>query len=67
VEPVSDGGRRRAAFFGAHPDDVEIFALGTLLQLQSFGWDICWVIATDGSAANGERDPNLAAARRSEA
>lgn len=59
--------RKCAYFFGAHPDDVELFALGTLLQLQRCGWEIGWVIATDGSRAEGHRDLRMAKVRKAEA
>lgn len=58
---------KSAVFFGAHPDDAELFAAGTLLRLRDFGWDISWVIATDGSAAAGAPDQALAATRKLEA
>lgn len=55
------------AFFGAHPDDIEIFGLGLLLCLRQYGWTVDFVIATDGAAANGAADTELAATRREEA
>lgn len=56
---------RRALALGAHPDDVEIYCLGTLLRLQSLGWQIGWVVATDGQAG---LPPNAASGiRRHEA
>jgi LmbE family N-acetylglucosaminyl deacetylase len=60
---------QRVLALGAHPDDVEIYCLGTLLRLQQLGWQIGWVVATDGQAglpagaAPGlRRDEALAAA-----
>lgn len=47
---MSGSGAPRALAFGAHPDDVEIFHLGLLLTLQARGWEIGWVVATDGQA-----------------
>lgn len=41
---------QRVLALGAHPDDVEIYCLGTLLRLQRLGWEIGWVVATDGQA-----------------
>jgi len=42
--------QQRALAFGAHPDDVEIYCLGLLLKLQQEGWNVGWVVATDGLA-----------------
>lgn len=58
---------QRAIFFGAHPDDVELFALGTLLRLKSRGWEIGWVIATDGARSHGEPDSAMVERRDLEA
>ena len=55
----------RALAVCAHPDDVEIYCLGLLLQLQILGWEIGWVIATDGQA--GLADANADDQRRKEA
>jgi N-acetylglucosamine malate deacetylase 1 len=41
---------QRVLALGAHPDDVEIYCLGTLLRLQQLGWHVGWVVATDGQA-----------------
>jgi LmbE family N-acetylglucosaminyl deacetylase len=64
---MSEQHKPSVVFFGAHPDDVELFALGTLLKLKALGWRIGWVIATDGSAGNGDPDPALARTRKQEA
>jgi N-acetylglucosamine malate deacetylase 1 len=58
----------RILCFGAHPDDCEIFAGGTLLALRAIGAEVTFVVATDGSLSLGP-PPNeeLAAARRTEA
>lgn len=40
----------RVLALGAHPDDVEIYCLGTLLRLADLGWPIGWVVVTDGQA-----------------
>ncbi|HZF81692.1 MAG TPA: PIG-L family deacetylase [Rubrivivax sp.] len=55
----------RVLAFGAHPDDVEIYCLGTLLCLQQLGWPIGWVVATDGQAGLPPGTPITT--RRSEA
>ena len=52
---------------GAHPDDIELSMSGLLLRFAAAGHDITWIIATDGAAANGGRDPALAAVRSAEA
>jgi LmbE family N-acetylglucosaminyl deacetylase/Mrp family chromosome partitioning ATPase len=51
----------RAIFIGAHSDDVEIGAGGTLIKLLQRNWEVFACIVTD------ETDPQVAAARRREA
>lgn len=52
---------------GAHPDDLEIFAYGSLLAWQATGAKLALAIATDG-AAGGQRDAaTLRRVRRAEA
>jgi LmbE family N-acetylglucosaminyl deacetylase/Mrp family chromosome partitioning ATPase len=51
----------QAVFIGAHPDDIEIGAGGTLVKLLEKNWDVFACIVTD------ETDPKVAAARRREA
>jgi LmbE family N-acetylglucosaminyl deacetylase len=52
---------------GAHPDDAEIFAFGSLLAWRAMGADVTVAVATDG-AAGGAGDPAaLARTRRGEA
>ena len=48
-------------FIGAHPNDIEIGAGGTLVKLLERRWDVFACIVTD------ETDPKAAAARRHEA
>jgi LmbE family N-acetylglucosaminyl deacetylase len=51
---------------GAHPDDLEIYAFGTLAAYRDMGAELIFVIATDG--ARGGRDPErLRTARIAEA
>jgi N-acetylglucosamine malate deacetylase 1 len=68
---VTEGGSgnspKRVLAFGAHPDDIEIYMLGTLLCLKAAGWQVGWIVATDGAAAAGPPDAGLAAVRREEA
>jgi carbamoyltransferase len=52
---------RQALFVGAHPDDIEIGAGGTLARMMDLGWDIQACIVTDDS------EPRTAAVRRREA
>ncbi len=59
--------RLKAVFFAAHPDDVELFALGSLLALQARGWDIGWVIATDGARSHGKPNAEMVERRAFEA
>ena len=51
----------QAVFIGAHSDDIEIGAGGTLVKLLERNWDVFACIVTD------ETDPLVAAARRREA
>jgi LmbE family N-acetylglucosaminyl deacetylase len=52
---------------GAHPDDLEIFAFGSLLAWRAMGAELIPAVATDG-AGGGQADPaTLRAARRAEA
>lgn len=50
--------------FGAHPDDGEIFAGGTMCALRAAGADVTLVIATDGSLSAGPPTNDELAARR---
>lgn len=58
----------RIMAIGAHPDDIEILAAGTLARYQQRGHDIAVCILTDGrlGAASGKPD-DVAAVRRDEA
>jgi LmbE family N-acetylglucosaminyl deacetylase/Mrp family chromosome partitioning ATPase len=51
----------QAVFVGAHSDDIEIGAGGTLVKLLERNWEVFACIVTD------ETDPQVAAARRREA
>lgn len=53
----------RVLALGAHPDDLEIYAFGSLLAWRAMGAEIIPVIVTDG-AAGGAGDPAALAARR---
>ena len=68
VNQASDSNRvgahqpiNQAVFIGAHPDDIEIGAGGTLVKLLEKNWDVFACIVTD------ETDPKVAVVRRREA
>jgi LmbE family N-acetylglucosaminyl deacetylase len=42
---------------GAHPDDIDFGASGTVVKLVQEGWDAYYVICTDGS--KGSHDPKM--------
>ncbi len=69
-EPDADEGeRRRALVVAGHPDDADFGAGGTVALLAQAGWDVRYVVATDGS--KGSDDPafttqTLVAARERE-
>lgn len=52
---------------GAHPDDIELSMGGLLIRAARAGHRVTWIVATDGAAGGGGRDPNLAKLRASEA
>ncbi len=53
--------RPTALFIGAHPDDLEIAAAGTIAKLRSKDWNVLLIVMTDDS------DPEQAKIRRVEA
>ena len=55
---------KRALVIGAHPDDNEFGAGGTVAKLASEGWDITFIIATNGN--KGSHDPDMSSYRLSE-
>lgn len=69
-EPDAAAGElRRALVVAAHPDDADFGAAGTAALLARDGWDVRYVVATDGS--KGSDDPtqtpaSLAALRAEE-
>ena len=52
---VDDGYLRRAMVVAAHPDDADFGAGGAAHLLAEAGWEVCYVVATDGS--KGSDDP----------
>jgi LmbE family N-acetylglucosaminyl deacetylase len=48
---------KRALVIGAHPDDNEFGAGGTVAKLAAQGWDITFIIATNGN--KGSHDPDM--------
>ena len=55
---------KRALVIGAHPDDNEFGAGGTAAKLAAQGWDITFIIATNGN--QGSHDPGMSSYRLSE-
>jgi LmbE family N-acetylglucosaminyl deacetylase len=55
---------KRALVIGAHPDDNEFGAGGTTAKLAAQGWDITFIIATNGN--KGSHDPAMSSYRLSE-
>ena len=53
----SAGELRRALVVAAHPDDADFGAAGTACLLARAGWEVRYVVATDGS--KGSDDPSL--------
>jgi LmbE family N-acetylglucosaminyl deacetylase len=54
-------------FVGAHPDDAEIFAFGSLLAWAARGAEVALAVATDGAAGGQAPPEELRALRRAEA
>lgn len=52
---------------GAHPDDIELSMAGLLIGAKRRGHRVTWMVATDGAAGGGGRDPALAKRRAAEA
>lgn len=52
---------------GAHPDDIELSMAGLLIRFGRAGHRVTWIVATDGAAGTGGRDPTLAEVRLQEA
>lgn len=50
--------------FGAHPDDAEVFAGGTLVKWAQAGHDVLLVALTNGNAGHHEMAPEALATRR---
>lgn len=58
---ASKGERRRAMVIAAHPDDADFGAAGTAYLLAQAGWEVRYVVVTDGS--KGTDDPEFEPAR----
>lgn len=56
--------QKRALVIGAHPDDNEFGAGGTIAKLTSQGWEVTFIIATNGN--KGSHDPEMSSYRLSE-
>jgi LmbE family N-acetylglucosaminyl deacetylase len=57
----------KVLFVGAHPDDAEIFAFGSLLAWHAAGAEVALAVATDGAAGGQQPPSTLRAVRRAEA
>ncbi len=55
---------QRALIIGAHPDDSEFSCGGTIARLRQQGWDVTYVVCTNGN--KGSHDPTISAYRLSE-
>ena len=55
---------RRALVIGAHPDDNEFGAGATTAKLAAQGWDVTFIIVTNGN--KGSHDPDMSSYRLSE-
>jgi len=61
-EPDLDAGeRRRALVIAAHPDDADFGAAGVSALLARAGWEVRYLVITDGS--KGTDDPTMDSAR----
>lgn len=49
---------RRALVIGAHPDDNEFGCGGTLARMAQDGWDITYIICTNGNKGSHDADMN---------
>jgi LmbE family N-acetylglucosaminyl deacetylase len=49
---------------GAHPDDMDFGASGTIAKFASEGWDVFYVLCTDGS--RGSDEPQMTHAKLAE-
>lgn len=58
------GSPKHALVIGAHPDDNEFGAGGTIAKLAAQGWEITFIIATNGN--KGSHDPGMSSYRLSE-
>lgn len=52
---------------GAHPDDIELSMAALSIGAAGHGQRTTWIVATDGAAGSGRRDPALAQRREAEA
>lgn len=50
---------KRAMVIVAHPDDAEFACAGTVAKWASDGWDVRYVIVTDGSAGGSDDERNV--------
>ena len=55
---------KRFLFFGAHPDDPDVFFGGTAVKLVKAGHKVKFVSLTNGNAGHHKMKPDALAARR---
>ena len=55
---------KRALVIGAHPDDNEFGAGGTSAKLAAQGWDVTFIVVTNGN--KGSHDPGISPYQLSE-
>jgi LmbE family N-acetylglucosaminyl deacetylase len=55
---------QRALVIGAHPDDNEVGCGGTIARLTSDGWDVTFLVCTNGN--KGSHDPDISVYQLSE-
>ena len=55
---------KRYIFFGAHPDDPDVFFGGTAVKLARAGHKVKFVSVTNGNAGHHKMKPDALAARR---
>lgn len=61
---IQSTGGKRALVIGAHPDDNEFGAGGTVAKLAAQGWEVTFIIVTNGN--KGSHDPGVSPYQLSE-
>lgn len=63
-QPTGPAEPQRALIIGAHPDDNEVGCGGTVAHLTRQGWDVTFIVCTNGN--KGSHDPDISAYQLSE-